>query len=282
MTDIAGWQYYKNAMLPTCAPHEQPDTAPVRSGEIWNQGSGVIFARWTEEFDCPQETQWWYVIKDTPFDIMALNSNTRYKINKSKRLFRVVQIDPAEHIEDIYNVQVAAYSQYPAKYRPTVDREALEATIRKNWLTDRVIVYAAYFRETDAFAGYILLTRNGRCVELTAQKVMPEYEKYQINAALVAYTVEQLGDFLAGDGYICDGARNVQHETAFQDYLERYFGFRKAYCRLRIAYNPKFGWLVKLLYGFRGLLRRLDGISVVHKINGVLLMEQIVRSDAQK
>ncbi len=31
-------------------------------------------------------------------------------------------------------------------------------------------------------------------------------------------------------GCICDGARIVQHETSFLDYLGKYFGFIKAYC----------------------------------------------------
>lgn len=276
MTEHTGWQYYKNALLPTCPPHEQADTAPIVNGELWRKG--VLLARWTEDFDCPQKTEWWYVIKDTPFDIMGCNSNTRYKINKGSKRFRVEQIDPAAHIEDIYQVQVAAYGQYPSKYRPTVDKEKLTQSIL-GWDKEKVFVYAAYFRETDAFAGYILLSKNGDCLELTAQKVKPEYEKHQINAALVYHVLQQWHSFLEGEGYICDGARNIQHETAFQDYLEQYFHFRKAYCRLCIAYPPKLAWAVGLLYGFRGILKRLDGIGIVHKINGVLQMEQIVRKD---
>ena len=78
--------------------------------------------------------------------------------------------------------------------------------------------------------------------------------------------------------YVCDGARNINHETAYQDYLEKYFGFRKAYCKLNIAYNPKIGWIVKCLYPLRGIFKKFDSIKIVHLINGVLKMEEYSRT----
>lgn len=39
-------------------------------------------ARWTSSFDCGHETNWWYVIKDTPFDINELKKKRRYEIRK--------------------------------------------------------------------------------------------------------------------------------------------------------------------------------------------------------
>ena len=80
--------------------------------------------------------------------------------------------------------------------------------------------------------------------------------------------------------YICDGARSISHETNFQDYLEKYFGFRKAYCKLHIAYNPRVKWIVKMLFPFRKMLHRFDQIGFVHQINSVLYMEELCRSEA--
>lgn len=40
---IEGWRYYNHAAIPTCAPHEEPDTGPIDSGSIWtNLGGGVL------------------------------------------------------------------------------------------------------------------------------------------------------------------------------------------------------------------------------------------------
>ena len=107
------------------------------------------------------------------------------------------------------------------------------------------------------------------------QKTNPEYEKYALNAALVEKVVSHYQDFLTNCGVICDEARSINHETAFQDYLEKYFGFRKAYCKLHVAYNPRVKWLIKLLYPFRKILIKLDGIGAIHQVNAVLRMEEI-------
>lgn len=113
--------------------------------------------------------------------------------------------------------------------------------------------------------------------ELAVQKTDPEFERLQVNAALVGKVMETYSDFLENGGIICDGARSINHETHFQDYLEKYFGFRKAYCRLHIRYNPKIAWAVKMLYPFKNILKKMDGNGIIHQINGVLKMEGIYR-----
>ncbi len=63
------WKYYKHAMIPDCAPHEIVDTTPIEDGSIWSslgENYKPFFARWTSDFDCNHETNWWYCIKDTP------------------------------------------------------------------------------------------------------------------------------------------------------------------------------------------------------------------------
>lgn len=77
--------------------------------------------------------------------------------------------------------------------------------------------------------------------------------------------------------YICDGARSINHDTQFQNYLEKYFLFRKAYCRLNIAYKPKIGGIVKFLYYFRKPLKAFDSVGIIHPINAILKMEEISR-----
>lgn len=111
------------------------------------------------------------------------------------------------------------------------------------------------------------------------QRVNSEYEKLQINAALVRYLLECNSENLKKKNfYILDGARSINRETHFQDYLEKYFGFRKAYCKLRIAYNPKIKWMIPLLYSMRKLLIKFDNLGVFHQVNAILKMEEIVRN----
>ena len=141
-------------------------------------------------------------------------------------------------------------------------------------------MFASFYRDTGEMAGYaLLLQEQYNCVHFKVLKTKPEFERLAVNASLVAEILNYYNDFLLKDGYICDGARSMNHETRFQDYLEKYFGFRKAYCKLHIKYNPKIKWICKVLYIFRKPLRVFDFIGVLHQINAVMKMEELVRDE---
>lgn len=274
---MQGWKYYNHAAVPIAAPHEEVDTTPVINGDIWKMTERPLLARWTSDFDTATETNWWYVVKDSPFDISALNAKRRYEINKGKKNFSVREFDPQNHKEEIFDIQIAAYSAYPAKYRPTIDKKTLFEDI-DDW--GPLVAIGAFSRESDRMCGYALLYENGtRCMEFAVLKADPAFEKQAVNAALVEGVLKNHEDFLTNGGYICDGSRNINHETAFQDYLEKYFMFRKAFCKLHLAYAPKVRILLRLLYPFSKLLLRFDGMGIIHKLNSILKMEEIVRRD---
>ena len=74
------WEYYNHALVPTLPPHIDPDTSWMKDSAKWKEYAGgktPLFARWVSDFDCSEETEWWCIIKDTPFDIMSLKSNRR-------------------------------------------------------------------------------------------------------------------------------------------------------------------------------------------------------------
>ena len=275
---IDGWRYYSRAAVPTTHPHEEVNMLPIEDGNIWKIDGGTpLLARWTTEFDCCHETNWWYVIKDTPFDINALKAKRRYEINKGNKNFNVKEIDPIQWGEELYKVTVAAYATYPKSYRPNVSYDQFAAAV-KRWGYYKV--YGAFSTENDELCGYVCLRKkelNGKCIDFTVMKAMPEKEKLGLNAAMVCKMLDDHSDFLSSGGYICDGARSINHETAFQDYLEKYFGFRKAYCKLHISYNPKVKTAIRILYPIRKFLMAGDAIGGIHQINSVLRMEEIVR-----
>ena len=267
-----GWMYYNHAAVPTTAPHELPNLSPINDGSIWHAGGGTpLLARWTTDFDCGYETNWWYVIKDTPFDIGALKAKRRYEINKGNKNFEIRNIDSKLYVNELFDIRAMNLESYPENYRQTYDSDSWKREIRH--FSNVYSVYGAFSRETGLLCGYANVLIQGKCANLVEVKVFPACEKQAIQAAIVDGVLRDLSEFLKG-GYVCDGARNINHETAYQDYLEKYFGFRKAYCKLNIAYNPKIGWAVRLLYPFRNLLMKLDDVKPVHLINSVLKMEE--------
>lgn len=60
-------------------------------------------------------------------------------------------------------------------------------------------------------------------------------------------------------------------------YITETIQFHKAYCKMHIQYRPCIYPIVKILYRFRHLLKRLDGNKLIHAINTVLQMEEIAR-----
>lgn len=277
--EIKGWRYYNHAAIPSTPPHEEPDLSPVKNNSIWKmRGRTPLLARWTSDFDCGYETNWWYVIKDTPFDIHALKAKRRYEINKANRNFIIKEINPIEWSENIYRIAVAAYETYPNSYRPDIKHDSFISEITK-WNFYKI--YGAFSLEDESLCGYACLSKKdlfGNYIDFTMMKAIPEKEKLGINAAMVNKILLDHQDFLGSGGYICDGARSVRHETAFQDYLEKYFAFRKAYCKLHIVYKPAVRILINIVFPFRRLLNGLNYINVVSKVNALIKMEEINRT----
>ena len=271
------WKYYNHAMIPNIPPHINPDITPIEDRSIWRTRtpSVALFARWTTEFDCKTETEWWYCIKDTQFDISKVNSKKRYEINKGNKNFDVRLIRPTEYVEELYQITKAAYLSWPEKYRPSLNEEDFKRSIGK-WNDKKV--FGAFLKESNDLVGYAYIIEFETYADFSMLRVIPSYEKKAINAAIVNKILEYYNDRLGDDFYILDGARNVNHETFFQNYLEKYFEFRKAYCKLHIVYNPKVKWLVKVVYPFRRVLKKFDNINLVHQVNAVLKMEEIVRN----
>lgn len=275
--EIHGWRYYNHAAMPSTPPHREADLTPIRDGSIWKMDGSPLLARWTTDWDCGHETNWWYVIKDTPFDIESLKAKRRYEINKGLRSFEVKRIpDPAVYAKTLSEIVVSAYEEYPAAYRPKIDKDLFAESVEKYW--QGADVFGAFSVQSGNLVGYALLFSFDTYSDFAMMKVIPSYEKQGVNAALVYGILDDYRERLAKGFYICDGARNISHETAFQDYLEKYFGFRKAYCNLNLAYAPKWGWIVKCLFPFRNALKKLDGISLFHKINSILKMEEFARN----
>lgn len=202
----------------------------------------------------------------------ALKAKRRNVITNGLKNFDVKVVDTREHSKEIYHVHCKAYESYGNVPKPY---DIFNAEIDAGAEVDRW--YVAVFKETGSIEAYARVYFCPECVALNVVKANPEYERFQSNGALVYAIVQDSADIIAAGGYINDGMRNVSHKTNFQSYLMKYFGFRRAYCRLNIRYNPKIGWIVKLAYPFRRLLMKFDSNKIVHMINGVLLMEEIAR-----
>ena len=281
MNSVDGWYFYNHAILPEARPTETVDTSILNDKSVWKKenwgGRTPLLARWTSDFDCKEDTGFWYTICDSQFDIKALKAKRRNVITNGLKYFDVKTVDPRNHVDELFHVHCKAFESYGKKPRPY---ETFKSEVEAGAEVDRW--YVGIFKETGRIEAYARVYFCSECVCLNVLKANPEYEHYQSNAAIVYSIVTDSAGNIASGGYINDGMRNVSHVTNFQSYLIKYFGFRKAFCRLNIRYNPKIGWIVRLVYPFRKLLMKFGSNKIIHMVNGVLLMEELARNSQKK
>ena len=122
------WEYYNHALIPATAPHVVPDTLWMDDRKKWKEKAGgkyPLFARWITDFDCGGETEWWCLIKDTPFDIMSLRSNRRSLITRGLKRVDVKVVVPADYAAQMANVLIQAWKTYDESYEEKDDRKKL-------------------------------------------------------------------------------------------------------------------------------------------------------------
>lgn len=264
------WKRYNGAIVPDGPPHIPPTQEDIACAKAMG---GYRFITYVTDFDCEEETPWWYVIKDTPLHIEEMPSaKKRYRINKGLKHSEVRKIDCRDYGKALYQCFVKAQERY-AVYENTVTEEAFLQDLEKD--TDEY--YGVFFKETGELVAYGKNVLQEDCVSMSIMKFHPDYLKYEISAAL---TYEIIRSHLNDGGckYIMDGQRAIRHKTNIQDYLEHNFGFRKAYCRLHMIYSPKMKLLVGLLYPFRKLVEKIAGENVfLNNVASVLKMEEISR-----
>ncbi len=270
------WKYYNHAIIPTSTPHEIVDTTLVERGDIWKlYGKKALFVRWTSNFDCGFETGWWYCIKDTDFDINALKSKRRYEITSGLKFCYAEKINPEKYTEDIFRCYKLANEEYKNTGK-VIDKKVFLNNLIEDSKNRNKEYWGVFLKETKEMVGYAYNNVFGQYVDFTTIKFIPQYLHYKSSAVLVYAMLMEYRN-KQKKRYINDGERSISHKTNFQEYLIKYFGFRKAYCMLHIKYRMIIKIVVYILYPFRRILLKMDKYHLFHYINAVLQMEEIVR-----
>ncbi len=229
-------------------PHEKVDIKKIN----WGEHSGAWIARWTTDFDCNQETQFWYVIKDTPFNIDELKAKRRYEINKGNRNFYTNVIDPLKYKEALYSVYCESLGGYADKRKP-ISQEQFEKQINA-WASPEAVIFGTFSRDNDQLCGYADVYKRYPYLPISSIKTIPAMGREGVNFALICGILSYFDKELREGCYLCDGSRVLVHKTHFQDFLEKYFAFRKAYCVLNTRYRFPISILIKVGFPFRRMI----------------------------
>lgn len=266
--EIEGWKYYNHAAIPTTAPHEKPNMKPLEDGSIWKMAGGKpLFARYCTDWDCKEETEWWYVIKDTPFILEESSKSVRKEIRRGLDKVKVEVINPMQYkkeIEKIYHLAVCNYKN------PEVSSKFVlkESSDKEEWI-------GAFDKETNELIGYKVAVKHRDYIEMKTSKVNPQYLRDNVFAVMNYW---QILNYINSGlyRYMCDGERNILHDTNYHDYLIKKFGFRRVYCKLNIKYKNYITVIVNCIYPFRKIIEKVNK-KFIKRIYGVLKMEEIRR-----
>lgn len=243
-----------------------------------------LFCRYTSCFDISPHThatEYWYCIKDTPISLDCLTSKQRYRVNKGIKLNEIklaTRDDIVSVLDDLANLTKDCFCEYPLKYRPTFNKDKFMEEIMRYTDLDDYDYWLCFDRLTNKLSGYARCRRHSNMVHLYVVKVAPDYLKNEVNAAL-AYIICEHYINKEGFDYVCDGQRNLRHETDYQNFLIRVLGFRRAYCKLNVIYHPLFAPIIKILYPFRKAIYRLSNKNKsLYNLYCLLYQEEIARS----
>jgi len=271
----ANWCYYNHAMVSDGAPHEIPDLSKIEDGSIWRMsGNTPLLARWTSDFDCGYETEWWYVIKDAPYVFDDLAKSQRKHIRQALKKVNVQLIDINMYVEDIYRVHIEAIQRYK-NWDKNLNKESFIQNLKK--ISSIYDCWGAFSIEDNKLIGYMTVMATEHGVAITS---VAKFSALYLNTRMSDAMYHTILEYYLNEKkckYISSGERSISHITQTQEYKIENFQYRKAYCKLNIRYNPKINWIIKLMYPFRSLLKLFDFISIIHQLNAVLKMEKIVR-----
>jgi len=264
------WRKYNGALIPNIPPHIEVDLTDI---ERKIEEEDAYFARWTTEFDCNEETNFWYVICDSQLKISDYSRNTRNQIRRGLRKCEIKLIEKEVVKKEGFASYNAAFLSYNTHLKPKTEIEFQEeiASLDVNWE-----FWGIY--NVGKMIGYCQNKVIDSCCDYSTIKFHPDYLKFYSSYALF-YTMNNYYLNEKRFKYVNDGARSISHETNIQEFLMQKFKFRKAYCKLNIIYSKPIGTLVKMLYPFRLVLRLLNFGPFI-KLNILLHQEEIRRSYA--
>lgn len=237
----------------------------------------AFFASYITDFDVQVPTQWWFTIKDNEYDLSKIPSKKRYEITKAHKFCKTEELKPLDKIHELFDVYKESFNAYPERYRPKeILFEAFYEYISSLVNDGKHEFFATYFIESGKLCGFLIITHRGKFIGLQQQKTIPAYEKYNCNAALIDFVLTKYNEQLKnGNVVFTNGSRSIKHETNFNAYLEKYFGFRKAYANLSIVYRFPFGLIVKLFKPFRFIFAKTSN-SFLYNFYCVLKMDSFV------
>lgn len=257
------YELYKHAWIYGGAPHTEQRLTDGQTLSLLREGGWMV--RNTYDFDMPDQTLFWYVIKDRFGGMEELSAKTRNQVRRGTAHYSIRQITKEELAEKGYAIYCAAAKAYKSAAKAPTPTEFQD---RIRTADDNIEYWGAFNQNNELVAFAINKTGKDYCNYQTL-KALPEDMKNYVYYALI-YEMSRYYLQERRLKYVLDGARSITEHSNIQPFLEEKFNFRKAYCHLSIHYQWWFGILVKCLYPFRKIIKipQIQAVLAMHAMQG--------------
>lgn len=266
------WIKYQGTLIPFEAPNTDIQISKHEAKEL-NKKHSIYFTRWTSNWDCKEETDFWYVIKDKKEDLADYKSKVRNQIKKALSHCEVEKVDKEFIANNCYNVYLSAFDSYAALTKPMSENDFISDI--KNDTEVGIEYWVVLHKETKQVIAYAKNRIQNNMVNYAVMKFEPKsmreyYSSYALIHIMNTYYLEKYD-------FVSDGARSVSHDSNIQDFLIQKFQFRKAYCKLHVVFSAKLSFILFFIYPFRKILYKMNKPSAIKKINVLLKHKEISR-----
>lgn len=262
-----GFCLYRNAWRYDGAPHDEAKLSEEEAKALLKQGG--LLVRNTFDYDCSEQTSFWYIIKDRFGGLEELSSRTRNKIRHALNYFEYKKIPYELFVSKVFPILEDTFAHYKVHDR-TMNREVF-TTYLESCQKRHFDYWGIFKKDTEEMVGFCTVNNWGDCCEYGYTGVYSQYKSrgyYPYYGLYYILNCHYLGD--EGFRYVSDSARSVTNHSEIQDFLIQHFNFRKAYCRLKVYYKWWMNIAVKLLYPFRKTITN-------PKVKALLNMESMTR-----
>lgn len=254
------YRLYKGSWIFKEDPHRERKLTSEEVSTLLSNGGYMV--RNTYDFDCLDETEFYYVIKDCFGGFEELSSKMRNQIRRCFKTMSVRQISSDTLLNEGYDVYKSATENYLIKAKLPSKMEFEDRVNR----SEENEFWGCFDSETHKLVAFSMNSVTSSSCEYRTMKAIPEFQKkyayYGLIYEMNKYYLEE-----KRLKYVNDGARSITEHSNIQSFLIEKFNFRKAYCHLDITYKWWLTVLVKVLFP----LRRFIPIS---KVRTVLRQEE--------
>jgi hypothetical protein len=266
------WRNNQGGIMPISQLHKKSQFTSLQAKDLLKKKS-AFFVRWEEGFDCCIDEYWWHIIKENNANLLSHSKNTRNQIRKGQKLFICKIVNRDFLLKYGYIVYENACKRYETHENVFSKQEFNKAIKNLPYLTE---FWGLFDKETgglEAFSENFIY--NKTCLYQTmwfTSYALKGYASYVLFFEMNKYYLDEM-QFK----YISNGSRNISHKTEIHDFLQRKFGFRKAFTKLNILYAPWLGFLIRISYPLRGVVFKIP-LKIFNKASILLKQEEIIRS----